>query len=174
MSTTVLNPRTAKITLWQGDDEDQIRELANAAHEARQRAEKAGPRGLGDEPEWMTLAQEHDEFVAAAKERAVHVVVRAVGRKTWKQLVNGNPPREGNDNDEAAGVNEDDFAEVLVPLSVASPIFESDAKRDEFLDSLNDNQFTRIYMTAFALNRGGQADPKADLLLQLTPTSTET
>jgi len=173
MSTTVLNPRTAKVTLWQGDDEQQIRELAQAAREARE-ADKGKTRTADEVPEWMTLAREHDEFVEVAKERAVHVVVRALGRKTWKTLIAENPPRDGNENDQAAGVNEDAFSEVLVPLSIDSPVFPTDSDRDAFLDSLNDEQFGRLYMTAFALNRGGQADPKASLLSELTPTSTGT
>lgn len=169
-----ITPRTETIYLFQGDDEERIRDLDRRAREAQKSAASSGPRLLAEGEDWHDLAQQHDALVVEARERAVKVVVRALGRRTWRQLVSEHPPREGNAEDQAAGINEETFADALVPVSIASPTFESDAARDDFLDSLNDAQFNGLYLTAFFLNRGTQASPKASLVSALTPTSTET
>lgn len=169
-----ITPRTETIYLFQGDDEELIRDLDRRAREAQKAAEKGPARLLCDIENWRDLAEQHDTLVVEAKERAVKVVVRALGRRTWRALVAAHPPREDSKEDEAAGVNEETFADALVPLSLASPVFESDAERDAFLDSLNDAQFNGLYLTAFVLNRGTQSPPKAGLVSALTPTSTGT
>ena len=163
---TVLNALTATVTLYQGDDLAAIEELRVAA----ERAKSSGPAMLGEK----SPAQEHDDFVEEAEGRAVKVVLKALPRKVWRSLVALHPPRDDNAGDAAMGVNDETFGEALVAASLASPTFASDSDRDAFADSLRDADFERVYATAFALNRGKSAAPKADLSSRLSQTSETT
>lgn len=172
-----IEPRTATVTIYTGDYLDEIRHLEQRAIAARD-ASGGGLAGTLDEsPEYLDIAAQHDALVAEAEKSALHVKVRALGRREWKDLVAKHPPRSVSEavdertaaGDRALGVNEDTFKDALVPLSVAEPKFTE----DDF-DAMADIDFDRIYLTAFSLNRGAAADPKASLVSRLTPTSDET
>lgn len=164
-----ITPRTATVILYQGDDAACVAELKRRAIEARKQS--GGARTADEVPEWQELAEQHEALVAEAKERAVKVTLRALGRKEWRDLVNAHPPREGHKGDEAVGLNESSFADDLVPASILEPTFSSDAEKAYFLDSLSDIQFEELYLNAFALNRSRSADPKDGLLSALTAIS---
>lgn len=153
-----LTPRTQSVTLYQGDDLARIAEYD--AEIERLEADKT-PRLLHEPDLLAEKKAERDAFVNDAKQRAVVVELRHVGRKKWRELVDAHPPREGNENDAAVGVNEFELMEALVPASIHKPEFDSDRDRDDFLDSLSDAQFELLYMTAFMLNRTVAAAPKA-------------
>lgn len=167
MSTDVspLNPRTRTIILLQGEDQDRLDELDAEVDRLEAAAKRAtasrAPATLDEADPLPDARAELEAFAAEAQERGEKVVVRAVGRKVWRELVGKHGPRDGNDNDKAVGVNEDTFPDALVPACIASPVFTSEVKRDEFLDGLSSAQFDQIYYTAFALNRTTGADPKA-------------
>lgn len=173
MTTPSFAPRAAIVALYQGTDSEQIAVLREAAERAAKDESKA-PRLMHEESSAEALAAKHDEFVAEAKGRAIMVELRALGRKQWRALVAANPPRDGNEDDQAVGVDEDKFSEALVPASIATPAFERDADRDAFLDSLSDAQFSKLYITAFALNRTVAADPKELLGSERSPSSSAT
>ena len=166
MSTTVLNALTTTVVLYQGDDLAKIEELRIAA----ERGKSSGP-ALGGEP---SAAKVHDDFVTKAEKRAVKVVLKALPRKSWRALVAAHPPRDGDDGDKSMGVNDETFGEALIAVSIASPVFPSDSERDAFVDSLRDADFERLYASAFALNRGKTAAPKADLSSRLSQSSETT
>lgn len=175
MSINPLNPRTHTVTLFQGDDLAHLQSLAdtvNAAQrdydDAREDAKDAPPAGMLDEDpvadakSALDEAKEaHDAYLADAEPRAIKVVMRALGRKTWRDLVNGHPPREGNEGDKVIGVNDETFGDALVPACIASPVFTTTDERDAFLDSLTMAQFRSLYVTAFTLNTVEGATPKA-------------
>jgi putative heme degradation protein len=90
----------------------------------------------------------------------VTVVLNALPRKTWRALVADHPPRDDRDSDKVVGVNEETLSEVLVPKSIDHDASTITGDVDGFLDSLSDYDFDRLYVTAFALNRGSaMADP---------------
>lgn len=175
MSISPLSPRIHTVTLYQGDDLANLEALAQKVNALREELEDAkkdakdAPPLLNGETDPVAEAKarladaevEHDNFLAQAEPRAVKIVLRALGRKTFRQLVDSHPPREGNDDDKNAGVNEDTFVEALVPLAIASPTFSSDAEREAFLDSLTAAQFRSLYLWAYALNTVEGATPKA-------------
>ena len=163
MSTT-LTPRTSTVLLFQGDDLAKIAELRKAAE-----AEQSDTRLMGE----LSAAQEHDEFVKEAEARAVRVVLKALGRKQWRNLVAAHPPRPNVEADESLGVNDETFGEALVLASLVEPAL-SGTEAEEFLDSLRSADFDLLYATAFALNRFQGDAPKADLTSRLTRTSDAT
>ena len=196
---TIIKPRTATVTILGEDYAERIGQLARAAEDARRRedeqaalreqgdhdnpAQRMGQRSTSTEkPKSVRLAEEHDALVAEAEAEGIKVVVKALGRKVWNALVAAHPPRPDNDEDEAAGVNEDTFKEALVcggtvtiggreePYrSILSPDLS-----DEDLDALSAVDFDRLYITAFALNRMSGGDPKADLASRMSQQNDET
>ncbi|WP_181312463.1 hypothetical protein [Nocardioides campestrisoli] len=127
-------------------------------------------------------AEEHDQFVTEAAERAVKIRVQALTRKQWRSLVAAHPPRtvmksetredgEGNEvqvpvetiheDDEDLGFNTESMPDALVPASIAPGQFDTPADRDAFIDALSDPDFSRIYSVAVALSTRGGRSPKA-------------
>lgn len=163
-----IQPRTATVTIYGGDYIDRIRLLERKA-EAAQDAEATAPRRMSTVPEYVKLAEEHDALVAEAEAQALHVTLRALKRSAWKALIAEHPPREGNKEDAALGANEDTLKDALVAASIVSPDLSADD-----LDDLSDADFDRLYITAFALNRGTVAAPKANLASRMRQESSET
>lgn len=188
----MFEPRTAVVTIYPGDYLDRIRHLERLAEAAQDAADADLPRIASEVPEYLKLAQEHDELVREAEEKATHIRVQHLPRKVWKALVAAHPPRtedtEGVTEAQVAadvrdGVNVDSFREALVyggTVTIAgrevdyASIIEPEDITSEALDKLSDIDFDRIYLTAFALNRVPAADPKASLVSRLTPKNDET
>lgn len=163
MEINSMSPRTATITLLDGEAEAKIEALRDAAERLKPPPSKPGEtrsRTTGQDEDYVKARDAYNEAIASAEERGVKVILRAVGRKKWREMVAEHPPRPNNDGDEGSGVNTQTFGDALVPASIASPVFESDSHREIFLDSLNDAQFEHLFLTAFALNRT-VANPKA-------------
>lgn len=188
---SVFTPRTAVVTIYTGDYLDRIRHLERQAEAAQDAADADGPRLNSDVPEYLDLARQHDELVAEAEEKAVHVTVQALPRKVWQALVAAHPPRtvekdkvseQKARSDALSGVNDDTFKDALVlggeieingsPVTYRS-VVEPDLSPDDF-DALAAIDFDRIYLTAFSLNRGAVADPKASLVSRLSQKNDET
>lgn len=172
MSTT-LKPRTDTVVLFQGDDDQKIRELAARAERLKKSEEMGLPRTLGELPEYEIAAREHDEFKREATERAVTVTVQALRRRQWRSLVDEHLPRKDAPVDERFGVNLKTFPDALVPISITEPAFDTPADRDDFLDSLSDQQFEDVFWAAFGVNRRGGADPQDFLVARTSSTGTE-
>jgi hypothetical protein len=179
MSSNTIQPRTAVVTIYGGDYLDRIRHLERLAEAAKDAADDEGPRLNSEVPEYLELARQHDDLVKEAEESALHVRVRALGRREWKELVAAHPPRTVEKDhvtealaksDALSGVNDDTFKDALVAASVIEP---AEISADD-LDQLSDIDFDRIYLTAFGLNRGTAPDPKASLVSRLTQRNDET
>lgn len=168
---TTIKPRTVTVPLFDPDDMAEIERLradvavAVAAHD--------GPKRRGDSPTPAAAAKAYDDFVNEATERAVKVELQALPRKKWRSLVAAHPPRPDNEDDKPWGWNVESFGDEMVPASIISPAL-SETALEEFLDSLNDATFERIYMAAIELNRGTAPDPKADMSYRLSQISSET
>ncbi len=192
---TGIKPRTARVTIYQGDDLATLSEFDAAVARAENRLAAAEQRrasvdraaqaegrrssmtldeavvvtdALQDALDAVASAGVHhhetilkrDAFADETEDRGVLVVLNALPRKTWRALIADHPPRDGHDGDKVVGVNEDTLREALVPKSIDHVASTIDGDVAVFLDALSDFDFDRLYVTAFALNRGSaMADP---------------
>lgn len=117
--------------------------------------------------EYRTLKAEA-EADAEAKRRVV--VLRALGRKAWRDLREKHPPRlrsEEIDEDTAkgdhmAGVNTDTVEDDLVYATVEQPAFGSRSAFDEWADSdISEGEFKVLLLDAWSLVNRAQFDPKS-------------
>lgn len=182
---SILKPRTASIPIYQGDDAERLAELRMAVAIAeRQSAQSSGPRRGGDPApsEDVKAAQDaYDAFVDEAAERAVEVVVRAIGRRRFRDLVTAHPARmvkdaDGkdteHDDDAGYGVNVETFVPALLAFAepgeegvrtIIAPdvaVKSPTALRDFLDDDLTDGDYWRVFITAYWLNRAPGSDPK--------------
>lgn len=179
-----ITPRTETVVVLQGDDDERVRLLAAEVERLERSKPRAssGPRLLGDldpvekwEADLAEARRAHDECLRQSEERGVKVVLRAVGRKTWRELIAKHPPREGDEfeMDKQYGANIDALQEDLVPMCMASPT-GSKEEIAAFLDSLNEGQFGYLAIRAHALNMGRTADPTQRLSSKDSRTSAAT
>lgn len=125
------------------------------------------------------LAEEYEALLIEAKEKATHYRLEAIPRRQWDDLTALHPPRQEPevskkiaDADAAVLVNESTFREVLVPRSIVEVTEAGEVRqwsdlteqqRIDLIDGLSSVDFARIYLTAFAMNRRVEADPKPSL-----------
>lgn len=151
--------RTETVTFLRGEDEAELRRLD--AEVGRTKPAKGAPPATLDEGDaHATAIEARQKFAAEAEGRGTTVVMRSVGRKTWRRLLSEHPPREGNDDDARFGANAETFGEAIVPVCMGTPTFTTDEDRDAFLDSLSEAQFGRLEVMAFRVNTSLGADPK--------------
>lgn len=164
---TLLEPRTWKYTILQGPDEEKLRELRAAAA-------KVDPTGktdvalMSEDPDeaHRLAVKAANDFAEEAESRGVTIVLRTVGRKTWRTLIAEHPAREGNDEDKAAGFNVETFPEALVPACIGS-IGTGDISPGavaDLLDALTQAQFDLLAVAAYNLHTALGANPKERLL----------
>lgn len=165
------NPTVRRIPIHDGEDAAKLAELKEAV-EAAKRTKSDGPRMLHEGDPVQEATDTYNAFLAEANERATVAVVREVGRRTRRELLAECPPREGNKGDEVIGANSDELAERLMNHCLASPTFDSDAARDEWLESIGGKAFDKLSREAFLLNFGELEAPKA--LSNPTPDSDAT
>jgi hypothetical protein len=171
MSDPVLSARTTTVLIYQGEDQSRLDELYADVERARLSGES---NRLNDGDGHAEALSAYREAAADAEPRAIAVVVKALPRRKFRELVEAHPPREANDGDAMYGVNYVTFGDALVPPSIVAPEFTTDARRDEFVDNLSDADFTRVYRAAFALNRVPATDPKDLIAFEATRSSDET
>jgi len=183
---STIKPRTTRVVIYQGDDLEQLSVLdatvarAEKALSAAEQAKKASqqdarPRlmheGVPEDPtinaglDLDVARQDRDAFAAGAEERGVRVILRAVPRKQWRDLVAAHPARDGDTGDAQFGVNMETFPDALLPKSVDRDQSTIEGDTVEFLESLSDyDYYDRLFLSAYALNRGSAvADPTSRL-----------
>jgi hypothetical protein len=181
---------TAEIPIYHGNDLEQLAYLHRAAENARQKRDSAvrsTARRIGDaepvtELEEAAAAAEaaYNAFVAEAAERAVAVRLCALPRKTFRALMLEHPPRMvtdpetqrevEHDDDQGYDVNTETFPEALLlytegtdddaDRTILAPVFETQAALQRWLDRRTDGQISRMWTTAYGLNRAEGGDPK--------------
>lgn len=184
---SAIKPRTARVVIYQGDDLARLAELDDAVAKAAQalaRAERNNTtRTLGEmdpvaeaRETHETAVLERDEFAAGAEERGVVVHMIARPRLRWRELMREHPAREDNEDDRVFGVNMDALPDELLPESIDREFSTIEGDIAEFLDSLSDyDYYDRLFVAAFALNRGSAAaDPTQRLLSGSSQTSAAT
>lgn len=192
---TAIKPRSARVVIYQGDDLERLSDLDDAvarAETALRRAEVAAkapsqPRTLNEinhpDAELVVAQERHveaqtdrDTFAAEAEARGVIVVLHAQPRRMWRSLMGEHGPREGVKDDEALGVNMESLPDALLPISIDREQSTVEGDTVDFLESLSDyDYYDRLFLTAFALNRGAAlADPTQRLGFAPSQTSAAT
>lgn len=169
--TSSVTPRRATVLLFQGDDRERLEELL-ADIESTTAVAAATPSRIGDtDTDALAALQAYNAFVEEAKERAVKVVVQALGRRKWRDLRR----EHTTTSEDGEELDQEGFADVLVPASVVEPQFDTRAELEAFLDELNDADFSRLFTAAYAVNyTAGVVDPKAFSVSDLTQQNDET
>lgn len=97
---THLKPRSATVTLYQGDDMDRLAELQRKVELAQRIAQNgAGNARMDDAPEdgdptpLKDAQAAFDAFVDEAAARALSIEIRTIGRRRFRDLVAEHPPR---------------------------------------------------------------------------------
>lgn len=194
MPVPTVTRRYDDVPIFQGDDAERIEETR--AHLNRAMVTAASPRAprplrVGDEvddgrDQLVAAAKALDELVAECLPRAVIVRVQALGRRTWRALLLDYPPRPGNERDEELGYDQDAMAQAVLAYrddatgehtiahvrlgeqdEDAGERFGSKAEVEEWLDELNDGNFTQLAVAAIDVNEGGSPDPKASFASQV-------
>lgn len=194
---STLKPRTATIPIYQGDDTERLAELRMAVAIAERQAQVAAnaPRRGGDDDPQAAVNEAqaaYDAFVDEAAERAVEVVVRAIGRRRFRDLVVAHPARvEKNDKGEHVtheddvryGVNVETFAPALLTyaesgeegvrtiLGPSEVVKSPTALRDFLDDDVTEGDYEKIFEVAYWINRAPGSDPKE---LRYSPSISET
>lgn len=158
---TKLEPRIWKHTILQGDDEDRLRELRAAVDRIKPTSGDDALTLSEDDPHAVAV-QAADDFAVEAEKRGVTITLRSVGRKKWRELVEANPPREGDEDDQKAGVNLDAFPEALVPACISGPTL-TEGELADLLDALTPAQFDLLAVAAWTLHKSLGIDPKGRL-----------
>lgn len=193
---THLSPRSATVLLYQGDDMDQLahlhRQIVVAERQAERASEKTGTERAGDDDQSPSEARAaveaaqaaYDEFVDAAAERAVEVVMHSIGSRRFRDLLAEHAPRmvDGELDPEHPDVTpkqvmhpDDRFFDVntlTFPLAlltfrdgdaatIAQPEFSTVAAVKAFVeDELSDGDLDQLWQAAHLLNRSPTSDPK--------------
>lgn len=147
--------KTVPITLDVGlaDEFEQTEKALEAAQEK--------PARLDGNPEARQLAERLAELREQMQASRLDFRLRALPRKKWLALKDEHPPRKGTDGepvptDRHLGVNVDEFFAALLRLSVVAPELD-DEDWASLLDDdgvLNDGQFNKLSVAAYALNEG--------------------
>lgn len=173
--------RSEQVPIFQGDDAAYV-EAARQDFNRAASQEPMAARRLGDSSPLQEAAEAYDAAVADALPRAVMVTVQALGRKAYRRLLAEHPPRDGNEDDETLGFNQDAFTEALLEYfdlqtgekTVTEPQFMSAAALVTWLEDLNDGNFAQLASAAVRVNEGGSPDPKASLGSQVARLSAVT
>lgn len=180
----LLKPRTTSVVIYQGDDLERLAELRRAVDRA-EAAGKGAPLRGGDEVPGQPERDAYDAFVDAAADRAVEVVLRAIGSSRFGDLMLAHPPRLVDDGDGGKRVHEDDepfgvntltFGKALLAYredkvrTIAAPDVGADDLHEFLDDECSDGDIERLWTTAYYLNRTPGADPKDTRFSTISPS----
>lgn len=173
-------------TVWFDDAEDEYRLslLRDAAEKAKARREGV-VRSLDEDDPYVEAARAHDKFADEMQERRIRVVVRHFESSEWRRLLNANPPRENNDEDEMFGVNVEALAWQAIPRAIVRSLSENLPDDVEaWMKTLSDAQLygrdlaaiDGLFLAVWAANNGKVqlADPTQRLASDVSPRSAAT
>lgn len=175
MARTRLAPRQSPpIVMYHGDDMATLSDL-------KRKADAAANGSRTDDGADERAA--YEAFLDEAAERAVEVVIQAIGPKRWQDLVLAHPPRmEESEPDEQGRTRQqvcdadlvDEFNTETLPRAllmyvdpdrpsiqtIIKPEFDDEADRAEFVDFEIAGDFERLWRVALAYNTTGSRNPK--------------
>lgn len=173
MSDTTIKRRTETVPIFQGDDAAAIAEALADFNRATaaEALGRSGSRRLTDDSPVQAAADHYDAVVAEAEPRAIRATVQALGRKAYRRLLAENPPREDHEDDANLGYNPVGLHDAILEFfdletgekTVMVPEFASKNALVDWLDDLNDGNFTQLAAAAVRVNEGGSPSPKASL-----------
>ncbi len=209
---STIKPRSASVVIYQGDDMAVMAEMYQIADVADRKVKQAakavesalrpGSRaGDGDPEAADTLAamrddaqaqkDAYDAFVLEAAERAVEVVVQAIGNRRFRDLLLAHPARKVTGKDGAV-THEDDaewdvdsrtFPDALLRFvddddegrrTIATPVMGKKALAEFLDDEISNGDYEKLWQTAYSLNRGAGVDPKWSTFSGTSPRSEAT
>jgi hypothetical protein len=172
------------IVIYEGDDFETLADLRNEVAIAERAAElaKGVPSRLGDaEPDAVQAARDaYDAFVDVAASRAEAWELHSIGHEAWRDLLGKHPARQVDGEkdgekvdhpaDDGWGVNTETFGKALLLFvdteddehRTVTKLGDAElATLPKRLRRLSQGQFDTLWITAYTLNTGGVADPKA-------------
>lgn len=119
-------------------------------------AERPADR-LNTGPAVRALQKQLDDLREQAEADTIEIVVQAVNRTAWHELIAANPPRKLPDGtlhqaDKMAGVNESTFYDAIIRACWVTPEVD-EATLTALLDQLTDRQYDQLGNAAWAVNR---------------------
>ena len=183
MPDSSIERRTATVLLYQGRDRERMEELLAEVEGSTADAVTGPTARMSDVDEGIAEAVEaYNAFLPEAKERAVKVVVQAIGGRRWRQLRADHTKRDAEGGPE---LDTESFADALLTFDVGEgrarmrtivqPEFDDAAGLDGWIDALSDADYERVFTAAYAVNySAGVVDPKGLNVSELMATSDET
>jgi hypothetical protein len=103
------------------------------------------------------LEKQLDELRTQAEADTIEIVLEAVSRTRWHELVAAHPPRKEPDGtvnpaDKMAGINEATFYDAIIRACWVTPEVD-EATQTALLDQLTDRQYDQVGSAAWAVNR---------------------
>lgn len=145
--------RTRTIALYSPELEDALEELqakwaaaVAAAQQSPARESDSGPTPNDHMAEWNRLASEADQ-----RPDTTHVVVKRIPNWDFEDLIDENPPREGNKRDADVGFNRREVETGLLRQAIVSPK-RTDAEFDEWVSTCERVHWRRIFEETWELN----------------------
>jgi hypothetical protein len=155
---------TVKIYL-RGDIRDQIYDLDAQLAEI---GDKAKDTRLNGDQQARALATKIKKLEAEAEKAVVKVVLEALPKKEWRELVAKHPA-----TDKVSPFNMATIWDDAIPACWVEPEIDAET-RDMFLEKLSEGQFDKLAETAYALNKGDGAVPFSQLASMALRNSDET
>lgn len=105
------------------------------------------------------LIERLDALEAEMRGSSYTFVLRAVKRPEWRALINGHPPRKGDDGepnkaDVQWGFNLETFYPAIVRACLVDPELTDEQFTELVDEKLTDSQFSELATAAFRLNAG--------------------
>lgn len=138
-------PEKVVTLVLRADLQQQIEELEKKLIEIRA-ADSEGT--LAGNTDAAPVADEINALIEEAKDSTIDVLLRALPRKQWSDLVTKNPPKSEEYLYDAAGLMND-----AIPACWVSPELDAET-RDALLDGLTQGQWDRLSEATQMLNRG--------------------
>lgn len=152
------------------EERDQLRKAADGSRGGRM-ASRTSPAEQDLLDRQRAAAQRVQDVEKRMADYEVEFTFRAMGKDKWRDLVDANPPREGNQIDFFEGFNRDAVLDASVRPSLVDPDFDdcsdTDCAHDNcgswqmLLGLLNAGQWQRLRDTAGLVNRGVADAPKS-------------
>lgn len=123
----------------------------DALNDTRTQLKRSGPDSLGD-GRVAEIENQMDAIADQMRESTIQLRFRALPRKDWFGLLEKHPPREGNSQDRALGLNQDSFFDDLIPRSLVDPELDKDTL-SELLDLISGADYQNITLAVFSINQ---------------------
>ncbi|MBX6360096.1 MAG: hypothetical protein IRZ03_08455 [Acidobacterium ailaaui] len=160
-------PETVVSICLRGDLQAEWETLDRKLNELRARHFK-----LAESKEERDLAKRIIDLEHQMAEATIHIKLRGLDRKTWRDLVAEHPVRKDNETDAVLGVNQNTFFDALIARCIVEPEM-SEEQVSALLDTLTSQQFDKLAQAAWDLNRRDSGVPFSLAASQLNPPTAE-